>query len=273
MAEGVQRGKTKETTGRVNPRSLCKDFDRKGRYNARKTLDPSATQAGGTSAGELIIIHGAVVDDDNIKSVKFYKNKNISVWGTVVKKWADRNAMLGAESIEIEVPTVDFKEILKIYGVPYYLKIDIEGMDLICLKKLFLVEDRPSYVSIESEKVSFSALLEEFEVLQSLGYRKFFIKQQTTINKNSVPLNSVEGRYVDYSFKPGSTGPFGSDLGPNWLSKEEALATYKRIFRDYKYFGDHSFFRAMPFGRYFLAALSRIVGRPLPGWYDTHASM
>ena len=49
MAEGVQRGKTEETTGRVNPRSLCKNFDRKGRYNARKTLDPSATQAGGTS--------------------------------------------------------------------------------------------------------------------------------------------------------------------------------------------------------------------------------
>ena len=54
MAEGVQRGKTEETTGRVNPRSLCKNFDRKGRYNARKTLDPSATQAGGTSGNHRL---------------------------------------------------------------------------------------------------------------------------------------------------------------------------------------------------------------------------
>lgn len=223
--------------------------------------------------GELIIIHGAVVEDDNLKSIKFYKNKDVSVWGTVVKNWADRNAMLGYESIEIEVPTVDFREIFKIYGCPYYLKIDIEGMDLTCLKKLFLVEDRPAFVSIESEKVAFSALLEEFEVLQSLGYRKFFIKQQSDISKNSVPLNSVEGRYIDYKFTPGSTGPFGSDLGPNWLSKEEALVSYKRIFKEYKYFGDHSLLRAMPFGNYFLYALSRIVGIPLPGWYDTHASM
>ena len=53
-------------------------------------------------------------------------NKN-TFWGTVVPEWAHRNKWLGSESEIIEVSTVDFSECLKQFGVPYYLKIDIEG--------------------------------------------------------------------------------------------------------------------------------------------------
>lgn len=225
------------------------------------------------NSGDLVIIHGAVVEDDSQAFVKFYKNKKSSIWGTVVKSWADRNSMLGAESIEITVPVVNFYELISSYGCPYYLKIDIEGMDLVCLKKLFLTDCRPNFLSIESEKIDFSALIEEFDVLQSLGYKKFYVQQQADMTSNSVPLSSKEGVYVDYKFSRGSTGLFGSDLGNGWVPGDAALKKYEHIFREYQRYGDNSLLRKMPFGKYFLFVLGKIIGRPLPGWYDTHASL
>ncbi len=104
--------------------------------------------------GQLTIVEGAIVDVQKYKEsngkIKFFKNNKTSVWGTVVDDWADRNDKLGAGSQIIEVPIINFSECLKQYGVPYYLKIDIEGMDVICLKSLKESTERPSYISIES---------------------------------------------------------------------------------------------------------------------------
>jgi hypothetical protein len=142
-----------------------------------------------------------------------------------------------------------------------------------CLRKLFLCSCRPQYVSIESDKVSFSDLIEEFNTLHWLGYKKFFIQQQANIHQRSVPSNSIEGQYVDYRFPADASGPFGSDLGPDWLSMEDAIKRYQSIFKEYKYFGDHSLLRRLPFGEYVLSVLAKRLGRPVPGWYDTHASL
>lgn len=221
----------------------------------------------------LTIVHGAVVQDDGASSVRFYKNKKTSVWGTVVRKWADRNAALGADSEEIEVPVVNFDRLLSEHGCPHYLKIDIEGMDLVCLKKLLRTNSRPKWVSLESDKVDFASIQEEFSVLEQLGYRRYYIQQQADIDKRRLTINSQEGEYVDYRFPTGSSGPFGNDLSGPWLSKEEALDRYSRIFVEYRMFGDSGIVRRWPLGRYAVSAMSKIVGRPLPGWYDTHAML
>lgn len=226
-------------------------------------------------SGLLSIVHGAITDDEKKSSIKFYKNTVNTHWGTVAKGWANRNAALGAASIEIEVPVVDFGNILSQYGCPYYLKIDIEGMDLVCLKKLLVTNCRPAYISLESDKVDFNSVVEEFDVLASLGYRKFFIQQQEGMSRMQVPIGSEEGTYVSYSFPEGSTGPFGADLGPNWLDRDEALKRYKKIFTHYKLSGDNS-----PFGRllrnhdHFRYYLQKVLRKPAtPGWYDTHAKL
>jgi len=86
---------------------------------------------------KLIIIEGAIVDKERLldKTIKFYKN-------------------LGTNSLEIEVPTVNISKCYKKYGIPHYLKVDIEGADLICLEALLEFKDKPNYISIESEKVN-----------------------------------------------------------------------------------------------------------------------
>lgn len=155
--------------------------------------------------GFLKIVEGAIVEDTinqrvNDK-VQFFKNSKKSVWGTVVQDWAERNEIFGSSNEILEVSAINFSEYLKKYGIPYYLKVDIEGMDLVCLKSLLNFEERPDYISIESEKKDFNKLKEEFVLFKKLGYDKFQIINQTKIRSQKEPADTKEGCFLNYTFK------------------------------------------------------------------------
>lgn len=122
------------------------------------------------ASGKVIIIEGAIVDSaagkNRKRTVKFYKNLDNSVWGTIKSDWAERNKELGTRNKIINVKAVNFATCLMKYGIPYYLKIDIEGVDVACLKTLLQFTNKPSYISIESEKIEFKKLLQEFVLLE-----------------------------------------------------------------------------------------------------------
>jgi len=223
----------------------------------------------------LTIIHGAVVDSSSIEAgqskVRFYRNVNKSVWGTTNHAWASRNERFGTRNEAIEVDAVDFVESVKKYGIPYYMKIDIEGADTICLKTLSGFELKPDYVSIESEKVSFERLVEEFELLEQLGYDRFIAVQQGTIQLQQPPDPPKEGVYAPHIFQRGSSGMFGKELPGRWQTKQEVLGKYRKIFICYKLFGDESFCAKYRFGRTLVSAVERASKWSIPGWYDTHA--
>ena len=220
---------------------------------------------------KLIIIEGAIVDRISNNRVTFYKNNLNSVWGTIVPDWSERNKMDKATSEVIYVNEVDFNECLRRYGVPHYLKIDIEGMDLHCCRTLLNFNEKPNYISIESEKKSFKLLIDEILLFKKLGYDKFKIIQQDGISKQKEDPNTTEGKYVNYKFLEGSSGLFGNDLPGEWLSDKQAKNRYEDIFFYYKLFGDYSILRRFMFTRFFLKLFRRFTGIPCPGWYDTHA--
>jgi len=224
-------------------------------------------------AENRLVIVEAAISDAETDYVTFYDNETSSVWGTVVKNFNDRNHSMGATSREIQVPTIKMKELFQKYGVPYYIKIDIEGMDLYALKQMTNEKYKPKYISIESEKVNFSKLVEEFEILESLGYRKFKIVQQATVHKQKIPQDSIESAQTEYKFQRGSSGMFGSDLPGIWLSKQNALQRYRIVFLLYKLIGDTSIIRRVPFLSFCLRGAQRVLGIGLPGWYDTHAEL
>jgi FkbM family methyltransferase len=225
--------------------------------------------------GKLIIVEGAITEltsgDTKDRKIKFYKNQSNSVWGTVVSDWAHRNEFLGKSNEIIEVPVVNFSECLKKYGIPHYLKIDIEGMDTVCLKVLMDFRQKPDYVSIESEKVSFGKLLEELNLLTQLGYTKFKAIQQRGISRQIEPNPSKEGCYLSYQFKEGSSGLFGADLPYEWKNYDQILDEYKSIFRQYRLFGDYGTLRKYFLGKVLKKVLRMLLRKPLPGYYDTHA--
>ena len=225
--------------------------------------------------GRLIIVEGAIVeqqlDETAGRTVKFYRNLENSVWGTINDTWARRNERLGTHNQIVEVKAIDFTECLEKYGIPYYMKIDIEGSSTICLKSLLGFELKPSYISVESEKVIFERLREELSLLARLGYDKLKAVQQENVNYQVEPASSGEGAYVGHAFQQGSSGLFGKDLPGIWKSKGQILREYKIIFTLYRLFGDDSLLNGLFIGRLFMRVLKRVLGRPLPGWYDTHA--
>lgn len=221
--------------------------------------------------GNLIIIEGAIVDDPSIGSIKFYVNEDSSVWGTIHAEFAERNEMLGTSNKVVEVKAIDFVDCIKKNGLPYYMKIDIEGADLCCLRALKHFANKPYYISIESEKVEFEGLLHEIELLDELGYNNFKAVQQANVPHMRVPSNSQEGTIVNHVFSKEASGLFGSDTPGKWLNKDELIERYKTIFREYSRYGDNTIWQRNPVARLALKALSRLTGNHYPGWYDTHA--
>jgi FkbM family methyltransferase len=225
--------------------------------------------------GKLIVVEGAIAEVPSGKAkgttIKFYKNKDNSVWGTVAGDWARRNEFLGTSNEIIDVPVVDFSECLEKYGIPHYLKIDIEGMDTLCLRALIHFEQKPDYVSIESEKISFGKLVEELNLLTQLGYTRFKAIQQSGISRQIEPNPSKEKCYVGYQFQERCSGLFGEDLPYDWKDYEQILNEYKVIFLQYKLFGDYGKLRKYFIGKALRKVLSGLLRKPIPGWYDTHA--
>jgi FkbM family methyltransferase len=225
--------------------------------------------------GRLTIVEAAIIDparlSANEPTVTFYRNAALSVWGTTSEAWATRNLRLGASSETIQVKALDFRDCLRTHGIPYYLKIDIEGADRVCLESLLDFDARPEYVSIESEKVSFRKLREEVGLLVRLGYTSFQLVQQAGTFASDQGTRAREGRSVAHVFPPGCSGPFGKDLPDTWMTPAALLWRYRGVFVLYRVFGDSSLLRHSGLGRRAIRRLERLTSRPVPGWYDTHA--
>jgi len=235
--------------------------------------DGRARFADALADGRLTVIEGAVVAPGAAAgaTVRFYRNRANSVWGTVVPEWAERNAGFGAASETIEVPALDVAACIAANGVPRYLKIDIEGMDRVCLEALAGFAQRPDFVSIESEKVSYDRLLEEIALLESLGYDRFMAVQQRGISRQREPDPVREGRRTGHRFAEGSSGLFGDDLPGPWTDGAGIRAAYEAIFRRYALFGDRGRFTRSAAGRLAVRGVCKLTGLALDGWFDTHA--
>jgi FkbM family methyltransferase len=214
--------------------------------------------------GTLDIISGAIARNRNDGIVPFYLNRN-SVWGTIEEGWMVRNEKLGAPSTKIEVQAINIHSLFQQYGTPHYIKIDIEGQDLTVLSALKTSSELPTFLSIESDKVSFENLTKELDAFVELGYKKFKIVQQATIPGSNVKTETLDGTQLDYTFPLHSSGAFGEDLIGKWLSYDEALRVYRLIFVNYQLYGDNSLLRKLrPWDPWAMRN---------PGWYDTHASL
>ena len=220
-------------------------------------------------SGQLTLVHAAVAGSDG--PVPFFLNARVSEWGTISKDWAERNAELGAASEQVAVPGMRFERLLEEFGVPYYLKIDIEGADLLCLEALRAFASRPAHLSIESNKTSWRDLVKEFRLLCELGYRRFKVVSQEGVSSQVCPAPAREGGYVQHRFVRGSTGAFGEEAPGAWLSERQALGRYRRIFLNYRLFGDDGWFTERSLR---LPLVWRLIKHlPRCDWYDTHAAL
>jgi FkbM family methyltransferase len=215
--------------------------------------------------GNLIIVNAAIAERSG--RISFYRNVDNSVWGTAEPDWVERNARFGTRVERIEVDAVPMTEIIAAHGVPYYMKVDIEGRDMLCVEALRCFRDRPKYLSVESNKLSLAAVRAEFDLMTELGYRKFKVVAQHVVSNQIPPNPSLEGRYADWRFAHGSSGLFGEEAPGQWLDAESAVRLYRPIFLAYRMVGDKPLIR--------VARVRNLLKRFgfTAGWYDTHARL
>jgi FkbM family methyltransferase len=222
-------------------------------------------------SNRLQIVAGVIIEDSVLETVAFYINRRKSVWSTARADWVELKKRWGSKITAIAAARIDILKSFLEFGVPHYLKIDVEGVDRQVLQTLARLPDRPKYLSFESEKVSFESLLADLEFVQSLGYQRFKVVQQATIPGRMVRAKDRFGTAFNYRFERHASGGFGEEAEGDWVTKEEAVEIYRRIFVSYQRLGEASFL-----GRYFslpLRATRRILRTGLPGWHDLHAAL
>jgi FkbM family methyltransferase len=217
----------------------------------------------------ITILNGAI--ERGTGDVTFFRDKN-SVWGTLDSAWAQRNVDLGSSHDTTRVPILNIKEVFEKFGVPHYLKLDIEGRERVVLDVLQELPMRPSLLSMESEKRSFRNLVNDLRKLSKLGYRRFKIVQQWTIPGTTIETADRAGAPFSYTFEPHASGPFGEDLMGQWMGLPKTIARYAVIFLGYKIFGDYGIAFRVRGGRRIYEWLRRRFG-PFPGWHDLHAKL
>ncbi len=126
-------------------------------------------------SGHLTILNVGISDRDSVE--KFWICEDNSEWSSFDRASAARN---GCAHHSIDVQTRRFDSILKEFGIPIYLKIDIEGKDLDCLEAMRGMP-LPKFISVEDQGFDLKEhrVPPSLERLNSLGYKYFNLVAQS----------------------------------------------------------------------------------------------
>jgi FkbM family methyltransferase len=149
------------------------------------------------AAGKVVIVPKAVSESENQQDFYLYAQA------------PENNSLIQHDQKttgKITVPTTRFKTILEKYGVPFYLKVDIEGSEALVIRDLSR-DDLPQYVSIEMWGI------DSICQLYALGYRKFKVVNQPKLSNTT---------FNGWTFRH-SSGPFGEDAPGTWAPLDRIL--------------------------------------------------
>ena len=153
--------------------------------------------------------------------------------------------------------------------MPFYLKIDVEGADRLCLEALRGLAERPPYLSIEAEQEDPVAAREELDLLEELGYSDFMAVCQIEMLSSEIEFQSADGELLRHRFRWGSSGPFGPDLEGRWQTRREIDRNYRRALRRHRVQG---WMRKSPLRRRITSPIY-LRFLKLGRYYDTHARL
>ncbi len=158
--------------------------------------------------GRLTILNVGIAKEP--ADLVFYVNKTSDDWSSFDKSYGQR----GGKYEEISVKCRTFSDILAEVGeTPYYLKIDIEGHDQVCLDALPGASDLPKFVSVEAGVADFTGQM------SSLGYGRFKIISQAWHQWLPHARPAREGQFVDQQMTGHHSGPFGDETYGPWLTE------------------------------------------------------
>jgi FkbM family methyltransferase len=210
--------------------------------------------------GRLVVVDAAVAE--HAGTVELFASGEVTVWTSLDEDFVWRQTQEWGTWYEpVEVRAVRFADLLREHGVPHYLKVDIEGSDMLCLRALHDVDARPDFLSIESVVTAPSPerdpVLNELAELWSLGYRAFKFIDQTSHGPR---------------FPSESSGPFGEDTVGRWRPIMPTLVRGTAL--RFQYDVGHYLGRwgQTAVGRSIRKIQKDVLRRPFR-WYDLHARL
>ncbi len=172
------------------------------------------------SYGDKLTIVNKALWERSGEKVSFYTVPQKDDWGSLDKNIAEKGVQ---SSVEIQVETIDLASLFDEFGVPYYLKCDLEGGDIIFRQQLLLDSRRPTFVSIEMNDG------QEGRILKEAGYEVGQIVNQWMNPFKVPPQPAREGSYAAASFHGEMSGLFGNELDSSkWLPLDEIDDLYRQ---------------------------------------------
>jgi FkbM family methyltransferase len=149
----------------------------------------------------------------------FYLNHTFSEWNSFREDHGTR----GGQFEVIAIPVRHISDVLAAYGVPYFMKLDVEGWELPLLQSLRDTGVRPRYISSELGNAEQNYALGTIDCLESMGYKRFkLVSQAYDVPGFKLPKPGLEGAWVEHEFVRDSSGPFGEEAPGDWLDAEAA---------------------------------------------------
>jgi len=157
---------------------------------------------GHIDSGQLILLNYAISNKSNEK-IEFHISQ-FSQWNSC--NYNVSNRLNNHVSTEL-VDTITLLDVIKKYGVPYYCKIDLEGMDEIAIRSLE-VDFLPKYISCESEcygyneQITMEEGLATLNALRDLGYNRFKLIDQKSLSELRTKRKLViDSNTIAYTYK------------------------------------------------------------------------
>jgi len=174
--------------------------------------------AAALSGDKLTIVNAAIWESSG--ETTFYVNLENDHWSSIDLGWAGRD---NSACREITVHCVTLPELFEQFSVPYYLKIDVEGVDHVVLDQLRSIARLPQFVSVEDCRFGFQYM----KTLSACGYDGFKLLDQSTVPGR-------RDKRIGHVFPPGSSGPLGADIEGRWMSYDETVGAYSTTVRDFQ---------------------------------------
>jgi len=176
--------------------------------------------------GRLTIKPVAVADHRGV--VEFLVSSREG-WGSVGNDLAAARAAFGISARSMEVECDTFEAIMEGHPAPYFVKIDIEGADLTCIRGLGRLPQVPRFVSFECNPIDPDDTMEILDLLVSYGYRRFKLVNQALNPAIVNPRPPLEGGYVHKEFSLHSSGPFGEETPGEWVDADQVRQSFSSM--------------------------------------------
>lgn len=173
------------------------------------------------AAGRLIIYSVALAAAEGTATLLVHEHDD---WTRVA---ADRDYRFSEGNFrEITVPAKRFAELYARHETPYYVKLDIEGSEILAIHDMFASKRYPPYLSFEANTDLDSLLT----LCSAHGYSRFNIVPQMAKCDWQLPDPPLEGSYVQARFTGYMSGPFGREVPGAWLTLDQV----RQAFRDWQ---------------------------------------